>query len=142
MVTATKPYVVTDDHVVPREGVHSGWVTFAGLAFLIGAFANFFWGLAAVSDPPKVWLFQNGLLYSTFSTVGWAALIWSGVLLIGALLLFGRVSWAPIVGVVLATISVIFWLFAMPVFPLYALTVILIDAFVIYGLVAHGMVDR
>lgn len=137
MATATKPYVVPDGAIAAEEGVRSGWVTFAGVAFLIAAFANLFWGLGALAD--KAYLSEGGLLWSTLNTWGWVAVIWSAVVFIGAVMLLARMKAGPFVGIVLASLSCIFWLFALPVLPLFALTVIMIDMFVIYGLAAHGM---
>jgi hypothetical protein len=137
MATATKPYVVTDEHIAMQPSTRSGWVTFAGTVFLVGGFANLFWGLAALAD--KAYLDAQSVLYSTLNTWGWVAVIWSAVVLVGAVLLFARVKAAPIVGVVLASISCVFWLFAFPVLPLLAMTAILLDAMVIYGLIVHGM---
>ena len=138
MATASaRPYVVPEHVASPEEGIHSGWVTFAGVAFLVAAFANFFWGLGALAE--KTYLYEGGLLWSTLNTWGWVAVIWSAVVFVAALLLLFRVSWAPVVGLVLAGLSAIFWLFALPVLPLLALTAIMIDMVVIYGLAAHGM---
>jgi hypothetical protein len=44
----------------------------------------------------------------------------------------------PVIGIILAAVSCFFWLFALPVMPFFAMTVILIDLFVIYGLAAHS----
>jgi hypothetical protein len=133
----TKPYVVPEHDVMAEAAPRSGWVIFAAVMFFIGAFANFFWGLAALDG--RSYLAEGGLLYSTLETWGWIALGWSAVLLIGAILLAARVHIAPVIGVVLATISIVFWLFALPVMPLYAMTVIVLDAFVIYGLLMYSM---
>jgi len=43
------------------------------------------------------------------------------------------------IGIALAAISCMFWLFALPVMPLFAMTVILIDVFIIYALASYGM---
>ena len=141
MATASsRPYVVPEGGPVMVEegsGIRSGWVTFAGVAFLVAAFANFFWGLGALAE--KAYLYEGGLLWSTLNTWGWVAVIWSAVVFVGAVLLLFRVSWAPIVGIALASLSCIFWLFALPVLPLFALTAIIIDMLVIYGLAAHGL---
>ena len=94
-------------------------------------------GLAALDT--RSYLAEEGLLYSTLETWGWVALGWSALVLIGGILVLARTSWSAAIGVGLATISCIFWLFALPVMPLFALTVIMIDMFVIYGLVAYGM---
>jgi hypothetical protein len=133
----TKPYVVPEGAVLPEVGTRSGWVTFAGIVFFVAAFANLFWGLAALDG--KSYLDVNGLLYSTLNTWGWVAIGWSAVVAIGAILLLTRMRSGPIVGLVLASVSCIFWLFALPVMPLFAMTAILIDVVVIYGLAAHGI---
>jgi hypothetical protein len=139
--TAPKPYVVPGGTVTAKEeGIYSGWVTFAGIAFLIAAFANLFWGLGALAG--KAYLDEGGLLYSTLNTWGWVSVIWGAVVLVGAILLFAEVRWAPVLGIVLASLSCVFWLFALPVLPLYAMTAIVIDVFVIYGLLVHGMATR
>lgn len=136
MATSTaRPLVVADHAVVPEAETRSGWVTFGGIVLLFGAVANFFWGLAALDT--KSYLDETGLLYSTLETWGWVALGWSALLLIGGIMLLARVSYGPIVGIVLASISCVFWLFALPVMPLFAMTVILVDIFVIYGLATH-----
>jgi hypothetical protein len=140
---STKPYVVPEGKVAPEGAVvpeaetRSGWVTFAGIVFLVGAFANLFWGLAALDT--RSYLDVNGLLYGTLETWGWVAIGWSAVVAIGAVMLLARMRSGPVVGLVLATVSCIFWMFALPVMPLFAMTVILIDVLVIYGLATHGM---
>lgn len=138
MATATKPYVGTNGSVAaPTTGTRSGWVTFAGIVFLVAAFANIVWGLAALDN--KEFLSEGGLLYSTLETWGWIALGWGAVVAIGGILLLARVRSGPAIGIVLAAISCFFWLFALPVFPFFAMTVLLIDVLVIYGLAVYGL---
>jgi hypothetical protein len=115
---------------------HSGWVTFAGVLFIIAGVANLIWGIAALDN--KEYLPESGLLFSTLTFWGWIAILWGIVVLIGSYLLLSDSPSGPATGVVLATISAIFWLFALPVLPIFAMTIILIDALIIYGLVAHG----
>ena len=130
--TSAKPYVVPEGAVVPQPEIRSGWVTFAGVVFLIGAVANLFWGLAAIDDKP--YLDEAGLLYSTLETWGWVAIGWSALLAIGGILLLARTRSGPVIGIMLAALSCFFWLFALPVMPFYAVTIILVDVLVIYGL--------
>lgn len=115
---------------------HSGWVTFAGVLFVIAGCGNLIWGLAALAK--KSYLPENGLMFSTLNTWGWIALIWGVVVLVGAILLLSRSEAGPPVGIVLAGISAIFWLFVLAVLPIFALTAIFLDVLVIYGLAAHG----
>jgi hypothetical protein len=137
MVTKTQPYVVANGVTAPQVESRTGWVTFAGIVLLVGAVANLFWGLAALDK--AAFLDESALLYSTsLETMGWIALGWSALLLLGGLAMFTRARWAPILGIVLASISCVFWIFTMPVMSMMALTVILIDVAVIYGLAVHG----
>ena len=131
--TAAKPYVVQDSVVAPQAKARSGWVTFAGVVLLVGAVGNLFWGLAALDN--KSYLDETGLLYSTLETWGWVAIGWSALLLIGGIMLLARARYGPAVGIVLAAVSCVFWLFALPVMPFYAMTVMFVDLLVIYGLV-------
>jgi hypothetical protein len=134
--TATaKPYVVPEGTMAPHAETRTGWITFAGVVLLLGAVANLFWGLAALDS--KSYLDESGLLYSTLNTWGWVALGWSGLLAIGGILVLAGTRSGPVVGIVLASVSCIFWLFALPVMPLFAMTVIFVDVFVIYGLATY-----
>lgn len=135
--TAVKPYVVPESGVVPRAETRSGWVTFAGVVLLVGAVGNLFWGLGALDS--KSYLDESGLLYSTLETWGWVAIGWSALLAIGGIMLLARARYGPAVGIVLAAVSCIFWLFALPVMPFFAMTVILIDLSVIYGLATRSI---
>ena len=139
-ISATKPYVVADGAVAPAVApqveTRTAWVTFAGIVLLVGAVANFFWGLAALDS--KAYLDESGLLYGTLETWGWIAVGWSALLAIGGILLLARTRVGPVVGIILAAVSCFFWLFALPVMPFYAMNVILIDLIVIYCLAANS----
>jgi hypothetical protein len=115
---------------------HSGWVTFAGVMFVVAGAANIIWGIGALSD--KEYLPEEGLLFSSLTFWGWISIIWGALLLGGSYLVLSDSPSGLTVGVVLATVSAIFWLFALPVLPIWALTAIIIDALIIYGLLAEG----
>ena len=100
--------------------------------FIIAGAANLIWGIAALDS--KEYLPESGLLFSTLTLWGWIAILWGIVVLIGSYLLLSDSPSGPGAGVILATVSAVFWLFALPVLPIFAMTVILIDALIIYGL--------
>lgn len=118
----------------------SGWFDFAGVLFVIGGAANLLWGIGALSD--KEYLPEGGLLFSTLTLWGWLAIIWGVAVLITAYLVLSRSLASPVLGVVIASISAIFWFFALPVLPIFALTVIALNCFIIYGLTAHADIAR
>ena len=59
------------------------------------------------------------------------------VALAGVALFSGRM-WARVVGVALALLSILANFAFMPAYPLWAITLIFVDTFVIYALVVHG----
>jgi len=113
-------------------GRQSGWVTFAGIMFVIAGFANLIWGIGALAD--KQYLPEDGLLFSSLTFWGWIAIIWGALLLLGSYLVLMESPSGRSTGLVLAVVSAIFWLFALPVLPIFGLTAILVDSLIIYGL--------
>ena len=112
-----------------------GWFTFAGVMFLISGASNLLWGIAALDK--KDYLPEEGLLFSNLTLWGWLSIIWALMALVGGYLLLTRSEWSGGVGLVLATLSAVFWLFAIPVLPIWALIVIAIDVAIIYGISTH-----
>jgi hypothetical protein len=110
----------------------SGWATFAGIMFLVAGAANIIWGAGALAE--KEYLPEGGLLFSTLTFWGWVAIIWGAIVLLGSFLLLTDSPSGREVGLVLAVVSAVFWLFALPVLPIFALTAILVDSLIIYGL--------
>jgi hypothetical protein len=45
-------------------------------------------------------------------------------------------------GIIMAMLSAVFWLFALPVLPIWSLVIVAIDVLIIYGLTAHGDAAR
>jgi len=113
----------------------SGWFTFAGVMFLIAGTSNLLWGIGALDT--KRYLPEDGLLFSNLSFWGWISILWAVLSLVGAFLLLTRNEWSAGVGLVMATLSAVFWLFALPVLPIWATLVIAIDVLIIYGLATH-----
>lgn len=114
----------------------SGWFAFAGIMFVVAGFANLIWGIGALAD--KQYLTEGGLLFSSLTFWGWIAIIWGVLLLLGSYLVLMESPSGRSTGIVLAVVSAIFWLFALPVLPIFGLTAILIDALIIYGLSESG----
>jgi len=110
----------------------SGWVTFAGIMFLVAGFANVIWGIGAIAD--KSYLSGEGLLFASLGFWGWVAVLWGALVLFGAYLLLTGSPSGREVGIILAVVSAIFWFIALPVLPIFGLTAILIDALIIFGL--------
>jgi hypothetical protein len=113
----------------------TGWFTFAAVMFVISGTSNLLWGIGALDT--KRYLPEDGLLFSNLELWGWLSIIWALLAFGGAFLLFTRSEWSGGAGLVLATLSALFWLFALPVLPIWSLIVISIDVLIIYGLSTH-----
>ena len=122
----------THGHMETRTG--GGWFTFAGVMFILSGASNLIWGFAALDG--KEYLAETGLLFSTLNFWGWVSIIWGTAALIGAGLLLTRSSGAVGFGVTMATLSAIFWLFALPVLPIWSLAIIAIDVMIVFGLIS------
>ena len=119
----------------------TGWVDwgiFAAIMMILGGILNGFYGLVAtVNDDWVVWTNRKSV-YLDLSTWGWVHMVVGGLVILAGLgVLSGNVV-ARTVGVVLACISVVSNFLFIPVHPLWALTVIVLDVLVIWALTVHG----
>lgn len=130
----------TDTAPTTGTSLSRGWVTYAAVLLTVGAAGNVLWGLAALKDAAtwgEAYPLVDAAMVGPLELWGWVAVVWSVVLAVGAGLLFTRHESGRVVGVTAALLSAVFWLVAMPAFPLFALTAILLDVVAIYGLLVH-----
>lgn len=115
-----------------------GWGLFAATMMIIGGALNALYGLVAVvNDDWVVWTNRTSV-YLDLSEWGWVHIIVGGlVVLAGIGVLSGNVL-ARTVGVMLAGVSMLTNFFFLPVYPLWSIIVITINALVIWALTAHG----
>lgn len=120
----------------------SPWVTLAGVMLAITGVANLVWGLgalrsraAAPADATAAWLDQATV--GPLQFWGWASLVWAGVLLVTSGLVLTRSDVAQIAAVPVVAMSMAFWLLTMPVFPMFSLAALLLDAFVMYAILVR-----
>jgi hypothetical protein len=116
----------------------TGWIIFAGVMMILAGSLNFFYGLiAAINDEWVVWT-NRGDVYLDVSEWGWVHMFVGGIVVLAGFGLFTGNILARTVAVVVAGLSLILNFFFIPVYPLWALTVITIDVLVIWALTAHG----
>jgi hypothetical protein len=116
----------------------TGWITFAGVMMVIGGELNLFYGIvAAVNDDWVVWTNRGSVLLDV-SEWGWVHIILGAIVLLAGIGVFSGNILARTVGVIVAAVSLIVNFFFIPAYPLWALTVIVIDTLVIWALTAHG----
>ena len=117
-----------------------GWKGFAGIMLIIVGFLNFFDGLVAVTQTHYIEVKTNGVLPITndVKTWGWVAIILGLFIVLAGLSVLSGATWARVVGILVASINLIFQFAYLDHNPFWSFTMIVIDILIIYGLAAHG----
>jgi hypothetical protein len=105
---------------------------------IIGGSLNALYGVIAAVDDEWVVFTNRADVYLDVSQWGWAHIIMGVIVLLAGIGLFSGNIVARTVAVIVASISLLVNFFFIPVYPFWALTVIIIDALVIWALTAHG----
>jgi hypothetical protein len=116
----------------------TGWVAFAGVMMIIGGSLNLFYGIVAAVNDEWVVFTNRANVYLDVSQWGWVHIILGSIVLLAGFGVFSGNILARTVGVIVASVSLVVNFFFIPVYPFWALTVITIDALVIWALTAHG----
>jgi len=116
----------------------TGWISFAAIMMIIGGSLNALYGVIAAVDDEWVVFTNRADVYLDVSQWGWAHIIMGVIVLLAGIGLFSGNIVARTVAVIVASISLLVNFFFIPVYPFWALTVIIIDALVIWALTAHG----
>jgi len=116
-----------------------GWIVFAAtLALVVGVF-DLIEGFIALFKDSYYLVAPSGLVVNVnYTTWGWVHIAIGAVLIGTALGLFAGQTWARVVGVVIAVLSAIVNFAFIPAYPLWAISVIAMDVFIVYALTAHG----
>ena len=116
----------------------TGWIAFAGIMMLIGGSLGAIQGLVAVLNDEWVVWGNRANLYLDLTTWGWVHMLVGVILFASGLGVFSGNVLARTVGVIVASLSLIVNFLFIPAYPIWAITVITIDALVIWALTAHG----
>jgi hypothetical protein len=116
----------------------TGWISFAAIMMIIGGSLNALYGVIAAVNDEWVVFTNRADVYLDVSQWGWAHIIMGVIVLLAGIGLFSGNILARTVAVIVASISLVVNFFFIPVYPLWALTAITIDALVIWALTAHG----
>ena len=115
-----------------------GWVYFAGVfMFMVGIFQMIAGFIALFKNDifvygrESIWLFN-------FSTWGWIHLIVGLVILLAGLAVLSGKMWGRVVGIILVLISAVVNFAFLPVYPFWSIIVLVVDALVLFALIAHG----
>lgn len=116
----------------------TGWIVFAGTMMIIGGSLSMIYGFIAAVNDEWVVFTNRGNVYLDLSAWGWVHMLVGLLVFLCGIGLFSGNLFARTVGVIIAGISLIANFLIIPTYPLWAITIIVIDALVIYALTAHG----
>jgi hypothetical protein len=118
----------------------TGWIVFAATMMIIAGSLNMLYGLIAVVNDTWVgWNSQTAnAVVLDISQWGWVQLILGLVLLLSGIGVLSGNILARTVGVFVAGLNLIGNFMFIPVYPIWTLTVIVLDVLVIWALTAHG----
>ena len=128
-------------HSMDESGVTGwvGWIMFAGtMMMFLGGF-HMFEGLVALFRHTEIAFPTSGLtIQVSFTQWGWLHLIAGALVFVAGLGLFTGRMWARVLGVILVSISAVVNFAWAAIYPFWSITLLAIDFFVLYALIAHG----
>ena len=111
------------------------WLEFAAiLLFLVGTF-NIIDGIAAIRDSKYV---VNQVLFSNLHAWGWFFLIWGILQIVAAFAVYKGARWAVYAALVTVFFNAIAHLSAAKTYPVWSITIVVLDVVIMYGLVVHS----
>lgn len=116
----------------------SGWVVFASMMLILAGMFGSIFGLVALIEDEVFVVTDESLVLLDLTAWGWVHLIVGAIVFLAGLAVLSGQLWAVIVGVTFAIVSATTQIIAIPIFPLWSVTIIAIDILIIYGLVVHG----
>lgn len=115
-----------------------GWVFFAGFMMIILGVFQAIAGLTALINPGWLVVAEKSLLVFNFTAWGWIHLVIGITILVAGFSVMNGSTWARLVGVLVAGFSAVANLASVNTYPIWSLTILVIDVLVIYALTVHG----
>ena len=115
-----------------------GVTAFAGVLMLIGGLMQAFQGLVALANDTFYVVGDEYLFELDVTTWGWIHLILGIVVALAGFGLFQGATWARVVAVAVASLSIIANFMWMPYYPIWSLTVIAFGVLVIWAVTAYS----
>jgi hypothetical protein len=128
-------YPVPEDR---RSSGAVGFAMFAGVMMIMAGIWHAIIGFVGILEDQFFVATPNYLFEFDATTWGWIHLIAGIIVAIAGFGLFSGAVWARVVGVVLASLSMILNFAFIPFYPLWSITIIAVDFGVIWALTAHG----
>ena len=116
----------------------TGWMYFAGTMLLIGGPLSIIYGFIALFNDNWVVFGNTNAVFLDLTGWGWVHVIIGALIVLAGFGVFTGNVLARTVGVIVAAVSMIANFLWLPVYPFWAIIIIVIDALVIWALMVHG----
>jgi hypothetical protein len=111
------------------------WLDIAGILLFLVGFFNIIDGISAISDSKYL---SPHVLFSNLHAWGWFFLVVGIVQILAGWAVMKGAGWAAIVGIVTAFVNAISQFSSAHTFQVWAITIVVTDVLVIYGLTRYG----
>ena len=132
----------SDFSAAGQEREASGWavgfILFAGIMMVISGGFQAFTGLVALFENEFYVTTRNYLFQFDATAWGWIHLLVGIVVAIAGFAVMAGQMWARVIGIILASLSLIANFAFIPYYPVWSLVIIALDVFVIWALTVHG----
>jgi hypothetical protein len=112
----------------------AGWALFAGMMLLLMGGMQAFMGLVAVLENEIVVATPKYFLQLDVTSWGWIHMLGGILLILAGIGIFAGQTWARMVGIIVAALAVLAEFASLPYYPIWAIIVISIGIFTIWGL--------
>lgn len=116
----------------------TGWVVFAAVLMIIAGALWAIQGFIAVVKGDLVIFGSEGALFLNVTGWGWVHMILGLLLLLAGFLVLRGNLFGRTIAVILAILSIIVNFIWLPVYPVWAIVVIILDVFILYAVIVHG----
>ena len=116
-----------------------GWVFFAGIMMVTIGVVHAIQGLVAIFNDGFLLVRSDDLIVSVnYTGWGWTQLVLGVVVAAAGVALFSGRTWARVIAVLAASVSILINIAFMAAYPWWSLTGIVLDVLVIYAVTVHG----
>jgi hypothetical protein len=115
-----------------------GVTAFAAIFMIIGGSAQAIQGIVALVNDTFYAVGQEYVFEFDVTTWGWIHLVLGVIVALAGFALFEGAGWARVVAVMVAGLGILTNFLWLPHYPLWSLTVITFDVFVIWAVTWHG----
>ena len=131
-----RPYTArhADETIEPPSGAAMGLTIMAAVFMMIAGLLNFFAGLAAIIRGSFFVVLPHYAFSLSHLGWGWLNVITGAIVFVAGMALFAGRTWARVLAVAIAAMSIVANFVALPYYPVWAIVVIALDAFVIWAL--------